>query len=107
MSRYNGRCAVTNCNVEATLQAAHIIPFSESIALRNEPSNGLLLRADIHSLFDKALLSIDPESYRVVLSAKLRNTSYGSLNGKIVEPAPAKPYLEAQFRFYKKKQELR
>ncbi|MDX0583761.1 hypothetical protein GOD01_12670 [Sinorhizobium medicae] len=107
MSRYNGRCAATDCDVEATLQAAHVIPFSESNALRNEPSNGLLLRADIHSLFDKALLTIDPEDCRVVLSEKLRNTSYWSLNRKIVNPAPAKPYLEAQFRFYKKMQELR
>lgn len=105
MSRYNGRCAVTDCNVEATLQAAHVIPFSESIALRNEPSNGLLLRADIHSLLDKALLTIDPEGGRVVLSEKLRGTAYWSLNRKLVEPPPAKPYLNAQFRFFKKKQD--
>ena len=41
MSRYNGTCAITGCNVESTLQAAHVI--SESIALRNKPSNGLPL----------------------------------------------------------------
>ncbi len=104
MSRYNGTCAITGCNVEATLQAAHVIPFSESIALRNEPSNGLLLRADIHALLDKALIAIDPDTSRVVLSDSLRGTDYWRLNRKAVNPAPAKPYLEALFRFFKKKQ---
>lgn len=104
MSRYNGRCAISDCDVEATLEAAHVIPFSESIALRNEPKNGLLLRADIHSLLDRALLVIDPEGNRVVLSDSLRGTVYWSLNQKVIDPAPAKPYLEALFRFFKKKQ---
>lgn len=104
MSRYNGTCAITGCNVEATLQAPHVIPFSESIALRNEPSNGLLLRADIHALLDKALLAIDPDSNRVVLSGSLQGTEYWRLNRKPVDPAPAKPYLEALLRFFKKKQ---
>jgi hypothetical protein len=106
VSRYNGRCAITECNVEAVLQAAHVIPFSESIALRNESANGLLLRADIHSLLDRALLAINPENNRVVLSESLQGTVYWSLNRKLVDPAPAKPYLEALFRFFKKKQSL-
>jgi hypothetical protein len=106
-SRYKGKCAVTGCNVEATLQAAHVVPFSESIALRNEPSNGLLLRADVHALLDKALLSIDPENNRVVLCDSLQDTLYWSLKWNTIDPAPAKPYLEALFRFFKKKQSQR
>lgn len=104
MSRYNGKCAVTDCSVEATLQAAHVIPFSESMALRNEPRNGLLLRADVHSLFDKALLTINPENCRVVLSERLRATPYWGFNGKKIDPAPAKPYIDAQYRFFRRKQ---
>lgn len=52
--RYRSRCAISGCEVVETLQAAHVIPVSKNAALQNEPLNGLLLRSDIHSLFDSA-----------------------------------------------------
>jgi hypothetical protein len=45
------------------------------------PQNGLLLRADIHLLFDRHLLSIQPERRRVSVSPRIRNTAYGALDG--------------------------
>ena len=62
LSAYVGRCAITGADAEAVLEAAHIRPYRgpESNAL----PNGLLLRADIHTLFDLALLAIDPASTR-------------------------------------------
>lgn len=43
--------------------------------------NGLLLRSDIHTLFDLNLLGIDSKA-RIVVSGRLKQTSYWSLNGK-------------------------
>ncbi|MFC6015206.1 HNH endonuclease [Plantactinospora solaniradicis] len=62
---YGGRCAITGCDVEAVLHAAHISPYDGPAT--NLVSNGLLLRADLHNLFDRGLLWID-DSYRVRLA---------------------------------------
>jgi hypothetical protein len=62
---YGGRCAITGCDVEAALQAAHISPYDGPAS--NGVNNGLLLRADLHNLFDWGLIWIDG-SYRVRLA---------------------------------------
>lgn len=82
MKAYDGHCAVCDCGVGKTLQAAHILPYRGTQS--NIVSNGLLLRADIHILYDKALLSVEPESHRVVLSPELEGTEYESLDGKTI-----------------------
>ena len=46
--------------------------------------NGLLLRADVHTLFDLGLISIDSKSMCIVVHAKLAETEYAELNGKRV-----------------------
>jgi len=79
ISAYEGRCAITGCDVIDVLEAAHIYPYRN--ASTNHPSNGLLLRADVHTLFDLHLLSIDPQSSCVVLPDKLSDTTYGHLAG--------------------------
>ena len=55
---YDGRCAVTECSVLEVLEAAHIKPFSKSGP--NQTANGLLLRSDLHKLFDLGYLSVTP-----------------------------------------------
>jgi len=77
---YEGRCAVTECSVLATLQAAHIAPYNGSQT--NSVQNGLLLRADIHNLFDLGLLQIEPNTYIIRISEDLTDTQYGPLQGK-------------------------
>src|SRR5262249_25256052 len=61
--RYGGRCLVTGSRVAAVLEAAHIDPYRGDE--ENHAGNGLLLRADIHTLFDLDLLGIEPDSLRV------------------------------------------
>lgn len=63
--RYGDRCLVTGCEILAVLEAAHISPYRGEID--NHPANGLLLRADVHTLFDLDLLGIEPERLRVEL----------------------------------------
>ncbi len=83
MLAYNGRCAVTESAVERVLVAAHIKPYAHEGESR--VSNGMLLRADIHLLFDAHLLGIDPDTYRVKLSPALQKTEYWELNGREIK----------------------
>jgi hypothetical protein len=79
MTAYECRCAVTGCDAEDALEAAHIMPYKGEHT--NAVKNGLLLRADIHTLFDLGLLTINPETYTVALSPALTNTRYKNLAG--------------------------
>lgn len=96
LEAYQGRCAITGCDAEAALEAAHILPYRGSQT--NSLSNGLLLRSDVHTLFDLGLLAVDVERMVVVLSEELEDTAYRSLAGKAVAfpvSPSAKPSLEA------------
>lgn len=76
---YNRTCIVTGCKVTELLEAAHILPYS--VKKDYSLSNGLLLRADIHTLFDLGMIAIDPESMKLKLNAVLLESSdYAILN---------------------------
>jgi acyl carrier protein len=77
---YNHQCAITGYSGVEALEAAHINPFCGEGT--NHPTNGLLLRADIHTLFDLHLIAIDGKTMTVLLSSKLENSSYQDLAGK-------------------------
>jgi hypothetical protein len=86
LQAYSRRCAVTGYDWEDALDAAHLRPYKGPKS--NVLSNGLLLRADIHTLLDLGLIAINPRSRRVVVSQRLARTRYEALNGKaIAEPA--------------------
>lgn len=84
MSAYSGQCAVTGTAVPQALEAAHIVPYQGQTT--NHVQNGLLLRADIHTLFDRKLLSVDPESWEIVVHPDIRQTLYGDLHGVRLRP---------------------
>src|SRR5581483_5488459 len=67
--RYGDRCMVTGCEILAVLEAAYISPYRGEND--NHPENGLLLRSDIHTLFDLDLLGIEPQRLQVVLHPEL------------------------------------
>lgn len=69
MELYNKRCAITGERTIPVLQAAHIRPFSEYGP--SKPQNGLLLRADIHILFDKGYITVTPDLH-VEVSGKIK-----------------------------------
>jgi hypothetical protein len=71
---YRGACAISGCRLEALLEAAHIVPYLGSHT--NIVENGLLLRADLHKLFDLHLFCIDPDTRTVQLSDELRDSEY-------------------------------
>ncbi len=76
---YGARCAITNCSVEEALEAVHILPYKGPQT--NHPSNGLLLRADIHVLFDLGLITVDTKTMTVVIASSLMGSCYAELNG--------------------------
>lgn len=102
ITAYGGKCAISGCRIEAILQAAHILPFSEYVELRNDITNGLLLRADIHILFDKSLLAINPENFKVVLSPKLKASSYSSLSGIQIPKIAQQKFFLTHYNFFRK-----
>lgn len=85
---YDGRCAITGCAVLDVLEAAHIHPYRGQDT--NKTCNGLLMRADLHTLFDCSLISIDHENHTVLVASHLRGTEYGQLHGRTLL-SPRKP----------------
>ncbi|MES2479905.1 MAG: HNH endonuclease [Bacteroidota bacterium] len=82
MKVYGGQCCVSRVNVESTLSGAHIEPHH--INGNNSSCNGLLLRADIHKLFDDDLIAINPQTLEVIVHQCLRDTIYDEFNGQIL-----------------------
>jgi len=92
---YRRRCAVTRERTLPALDAAHIRPYAEGGI--HDPTNGLLLRRDIHSLFDAGYVTVTPEM-RFEVSKRIREEfengrAYYALHGQPVEP-PTRPELK-------------
>jgi hypothetical protein len=79
-SAYDGQCAITKCRTQWVLEAAHIVPYRG--LKTNAVSNGLLLRADVHTLFDLALVAIEPTKVVVKVSKLLEGSIYEKLDGR-------------------------
>lgn len=90
LSAYGGRCAITRRDAVPALEAAHIVAYRGPGA--NVLANGLLLRADVHTLFDLGHLGIDPDAgHQVVIEAGLRHGSYADLAGDTAD-LPSDPH---------------
>lgn len=100
MKQYKGRCVISRSTVPQVLQAAHIIPFSENVPLRNDIRNGLLLRSDIHILFDKLLLSIHPKTGAVEIAPDLLASSYKQFHGRTVQHFASQVFLKEQHQLF-------
>lgn len=70
LSAYHRRCAITGSKISPVLQAAHIRPVTEGGEHRLD--NGLLLRSDVHTMFDRGYLAVDPH-HRLRVSPRLRS----------------------------------
>ena len=85
LQAYRSRCAISGCTDEAVLEAAHIRPHAEEPDYRT--SNGLLLRADLHTLFDLHLLSVNPQTGKISVAPELSETYRVFHNERISLPA--------------------
>lgn len=96
---YERRCAVTRERTLPVLDAAHIIPYGEGGS--HEATNGILLRRDIHSLFDRGYVTVTPD-LRFEVSRRIREDyengrDYYALHGREVA-APRSPTLRPDRR---------
>jgi putative restriction endonuclease len=83
LESYNFQCAISKCKIQPILEAAHILPYKG--ADTNHVQNGILLRADLHTLFDLNLLSIDPKSYTIAIDDSLKDSEYYLYHGQALE----------------------
>ena len=89
---YEGTCCISGCTELASLEAAHIRPYSGNNS--NKIENSLLLRADIHKLFDRFLISIHPKKQTLVISNQVTDEYYTSLMDKQLFKGRIKPSLK-------------
>ena len=87
---YQRRCAMTGEKTLPVLEAAHIRPYADDGP--HSISNGLLLRADLHTLFDRGLITVTPE-HHIEVSQQIRATygngrEYYALHGKSLQVIP-------------------
>lgn len=59
------------------LEAGHISPYRGPDT--NQVTNGILLRADLHTLFDLGMITIDATAMRILVGPTLASTAYGAL----------------------------
>ncbi len=91
LNAYSNKCAITGCKAVEVLEAAHIIPCKKSGA--DTVCNGILLRSDIHTLFDLGLIAIDSREWKLIVSSKLQGTDYTEFIGKAIAlPSSSKDY---------------
>lgn len=77
MEAYGSRCAITSYHAQETLDAAHIYPYTGPAT--NHVTNGLLLRNDIHRLYDRGAIAVHESSRNVLVKPHLMVTEYGDL----------------------------
>ena len=80
---YARRCAISKERTLPALDAAHIKPFSENGP--HEVNNGLLLRRDIHALFDQGYITISP-TYSIEVSKRIKEAGRIALNHLLSKP---------------------
>ena len=56
---------MTECDVRETLEACHIYPYMGPKT--NHIQNGIILRSDLHTLYDRGLIGIDT-NYKIKLT---------------------------------------
>jgi putative restriction endonuclease len=87
---YERRCSVTGERVLPVLEAAHVKPYSAGGEHRVD--NGLLLRSDLHTLFDRGYLTVT-EDLHVEVSKRIKDEfqngrDYYALHGRALrDPA--------------------
>lgn len=81
LAAYRNRCALTGETVDAALEACHIQPANEDGP--DSAENGICLRADLHKLYDKGYIRIDPTGH-VRFAAELESSpTYSALPEQI------------------------
>jgi putative restriction endonuclease len=97
VASYDNQCAVSDINCVDLLVASHIVPWSERIEHRMNPSNGICLSALYDRAFDRGLIAFS-DDFHVLFSSRLdeitRNTLRASARQKMRLPTRFLPDLQ-------------
>jgi hypothetical protein len=96
--RFGWTCALTGPAHPVSLEAAHLYRYSEKPV--HLEGGGLLFRRDLHALFDRFLISIEPDSWSTQIAPSLMSyASLAALEGVALQVPqhlyPDPSYLEA------------
>lgn len=79
-------CCISGCEINSIIEAAHVAPFRGE--KDHHIQNGLILRVDIHRLFDSYLIGINPDTMEIELAPQLMDSEYIIFRGaKIKSPS--------------------
>ena len=89
------------------LEAAHVKPYF--ISQENQPENGILLKADLHTIFDLNLIVIHPQTKKIEVHKSLQGSIYyRNLDNNVLLAtkkkiySPSDYYLEWRYQNYGK-----
>ena len=113
LSSYNNRCCISGIGNRELLEACHIVDWSENIANRTNPKNGLCMNPFFHKAYDKLFIAVTPDLTIIVSDELLQNTTDDKFKnylkclngGKIIMPGkfyPEKDFLQAHYEEFKK-----
>ncbi|MBA4092235.1 MAG: hypothetical protein C0494_16820 [Sphingobium sp.] len=102
IDRYGARCQISGCEFPGLVEAAHVSPYARSSD--NSETNGLLLRSDLHTLFDLGLLGIDPVTLEVAIHQDAKLAGYDLFDGRKLSvnatSGPGRAALKERWAFY-------
>jgi hypothetical protein len=78
LAAYDHKCVISGCNTRDVLQAAHIKSVADGGL--HSTRNGLVLRADLHNLFDRGLITIDEKGF-VHIDPVVKDRGYRAFHG--------------------------
>ncbi|MGI9013427.1 MAG: HNH endonuclease [Phycisphaerales bacterium] len=79
MRLFRNQCAITGACPRDLLEVAYIAPYPAGDV--HSPRNAILLRSDLHTLWDVNLLGVHPDSLEIQLHPRLAGSMYESLAG--------------------------
>jgi len=103
-TRYSNQCMISGCRLLDLVEAAHIKSYRG--VKDNDPKNGLLLRADLHTLFDLDFIGIEPDKLTVRVHPDAKAAGYGEFDGvKLICDGvrPSKESLALRWKTFQQK----
>ena len=97
---------VSRCDLPDVVEAAHIWPYRGQND--NHPDNGLLLRADLHTLFDLDLLGVHPDTLCVSITKDAKRGDYAEFDGSSLvvggNRKPSRPALAKRWSVFSRRE---
>ena len=103
---FGHRCVISGISVAEAIEAAHVTPFS--MGGGDTLRNGILLRADLHKLFDAGHIAINPDSLSVCVAGVIKS-DYRQIDGvQLILPdgGPSPDDFKVRWREFLRKRKL-